>query len=787
MRIFLILSLVLPFALCGTDIARLSNRNALNEWQARKGAKLEASKWPDNNPGFCGKLTFEKYRPGGDQWPAIDLPVSSLGTTDWSFLKELHVTIYAMENGFLRLFVAGTNAEGKQIAVRYNIPLEAGRNSVVIGRDVFAALPLGRITAFNYFLTRPESGKTFYIGDMAGIFENPREHLQRFLRQAEAIKSADFSGLNPEMRKKATDTVTELDALCRKLKQEKKMDGSMLAQVKSGLALIRTLEEYRQLSGLMRFKRNPALAAGWIPSTEKVFRDDQLFSSEPVETGKLALAGNEREGMQLVVYPLRELKNVRVEAGAIPELPGASVSIHPVGYVLCKKPSYPVERTGWMPDPICEYADTMNLDPEKYQAYYLEVKLPPGSPAGTYRGEVRLSADGIAPVALPFEVRVFGFSLPDGVPYPLATSEGATTLGKNYPATPEGQAEYREKCRNMLLDYRISPDSLYRTTPPTVEEAQTILKNRNSKFNIIFVPSHNDASGHYPEPDRSRILNELARVVPEYRKAGILDRAYLYGFDEAGPEKFAAMRDILGEIKKTYPEIPIMTTAYDNSYGVDSGLDSCVDIWVPLTDKVPLTRHAIAEARKRGKEVWWYICIAPTAPYANLMIEYPAIDGRLLMGMMSLKYRPQGFLYYCVSMWRKYWKDDKGAWQVSMRETYMKGAPLTDWAGYSWRDSNGDGNWTYPAKEGPIPSLRLKNVTDGLEDFFYWQMLRDAVESARNHTATVPPDWLPRAEKALQAPDRIVESLTQYQTDFDLLRKERREVGELLEIFYKHR
>jgi hypothetical protein len=52
-----------------------------------------------------------------------------------------------------------------------------------------------------------------------------------------------------------------------------------------------------------------------------------------------------------------------------------------------------------------------------------------------------------------------------------------------------------------------------------------------------------------------------------------------------------------------------------------------------------------ARARAAGKQVWWYICCAPHHPSANMFIECSAIEGRLLMGAMSAKYRPDGFLY----------------------------------------------------------------------------------------------------------------------------------------------
>ena len=90
-----------------------------------------------------------------------------------------------------------------------------------------------------------------------------------------------------------------------------------------------------------------------------------------------------------------------------------------------------------------------------------------------------------------------------------------------------------------------------------------------------------------------------------------------------------------------------------------------------------------------------------------MFIESRPIEGRLLMGAMSVKYRPDGFLYYEISVWNS-------------RRPVTSG-PYTDWEPRSWSlFSNGDGAWTAAGPDGiPVATQRLENFRDGIEDFAY--------------------------------------------------------------------
>ena len=247
------------------------------------------------------------------------------------------------------------------------------------------------------------------------------------------------------------------------------------------------------------------------------------------------------------------------------------------------------------------------------------------------------------------------------------------------------------------------------------------------------------------------------------------DMLHIFGFDEVGENAQAAMKDIYGEIKERWPWLPLMTTAYDRSYGLDSGLDEYVDAWIPGVNAYAQSTAAIDAARARGRKIWWYIHSGPDDPYPNFLIEDTPSELRLLMGFIAHKSGSDGFLYWYVSQWQ---------------ETVTRG-PLTNARGRGAGSYNGSGVIFYPGPDGPVSTIRMKAIRDGLEDYEYLWLLKQAVEKARGDLdgsgeRQVPDDWLTRAEAALAIDDALVVSVADYSKNPEDLLTARRQIAELL-------
>ena len=123
-------------------------------------------------------------------------------------------------------------------------------------------------------------------------------------------------------------------------------------------------------------------------------------------------------------------------------------------------------------------------------------------------------------------------------------------------------------------------------------------------------------------------------------------------------------------------------------------------------------KELAAELRKKGHQVWWYTCCGPYYPYANFAsLEYPFRDARLL-AWMSYYNETDGFLFWHTNNWyrgTKYLNDDS-SFQPDFRLFVIGGA-------------SGDGQFLYPGKKQPYPSIRLANIRDGSEDYDYLKLM----------------------------------------------------------------
>ena len=485
---------------------------------------------------------------------------------------------------------------------------------------------------------------------------------------------------------------------------------------------------------------------------------------------KVRLARGEYESFQVVVTcPERDLENVRVSVGtlrfaetpwyapwrALRTFPAERVACEMVGYAwttfptnetkfsksfsVCEKISAPpgyrrvteTAKDAWWPDPILDFLDGVKIAKGDVQSFWVRLHCPDDQPAGIYRGTITVSADGVDDVELSLVVRVNDFAVPKVSPLPLAITYMPMCYGvkgdaadaewaKRQEAKPDGPVALAKTCPEkwgeFLADYYITFDSLY--TRERLDFAVLMRLKRQGRlgrFNLGYWDYFKDG----PDAEAKWRAETLPRIRANYdqaRNLGILDHAYIYGCDEVDTNYFDNIRRSVAILKKEFPGVPISTTAYDHDYGVGTPLEA-IDWFTPLTPKYD--REKAAKARAAGHQVWWYICCGPGNPWANTFTQCPPMESRLLMGAQSVKMRPDGFLYYEVSLWNA--------------DRPITSGPFTDWVTRTYKTLSGDGCWTAVGEGGrPLPTLRLENFRDGLEDYAYAQLL--AAKAARFNT-----------------------------------------------------
>jgi hypothetical protein len=369
-------------------------------------------------------------------------------------------------------------------------------------------------------------------------------------------------------------------------------------------------------------------------------------------------------------------------------------------------------------------------------------------------------------------VRVRAFTLPDRSPLDLAITFSPAYFHADASGGGEYQDErwknHRAEWADMFADHYMTPDNLYggAAWSPDFENLERLHREgRLGRFNLGY---YGDCGETEAEITAWRAAT-IDAIRPRYEKAkqlGILDHAYIYGCDENPADRFPGVERAAKLLKQAFPEVFVLTTTYDHTFGLESVIHS-MDGFCPLTPSFDATRAA--KARAAGKQVWWYICCGPHHPYANMFIEYPAIEGRLLMGAMTAKYRPDGFLYYQTSIWNA---------------PPIDSGPFTKWDPRSWTTYHGDGSWTCPGPDGtPLPTIRLENFRDGLEDYAYYRILEATVAKveadAKLHAKSAR--WLARAKAALAVPDDVVRSMTEYTHDPAAIYRYRQTLADAIE------
>ena len=438
----------------------------------------------------------------------------------------------------------------------------------------------------------------------------------------------------------------------------------------------------------------------------------------------------------------------------------------PGGYLRLAGPS----ALGWWPDPILDWLPRADVKAGDLQSFWVRLKCPDDQPAGTYRGTLTVSGDGWHE-DFPLTVRVWNFSVPKASPLPLAItySPGPSTQfadaeqlslaarPRKDPSSPVSAAPRREaEWGAFLADYYLTMDSLYHRGDAVHWDVLQRLKaeGRLGLFNL----------GYWSYPasldDKARtswLANIRKRIGPTYAKArelGLLDHAYFYGCDEVSSNYFANIRWALAQLKREFPGVPLSTTAYDRGFGVGTPLAD-MDWFTPTTDMYEKDFAKVPASRKAGHQVWWYIACGQQAPRANLFVEGQAIEARQLMGAQAVKYRPDGFLYYQVSIWNSLAPIDGS-------DTF------TTWDPRSWTRFHGDGSWFCCGPEGrPCATVRIENFRDGLEDY----ACALEYERVTGRKADVPPE--------------VVKSVYQYTDDPAVLSAWRDAMAEAIEATHR--
>jgi len=259
--------------------------------------------------------------------------------------------------------------------------------------------------------------------------------------------------------------------------------------------------------------------------------------------------------------------------------------------------------------------------------------------------------------------------------------------------------------------------------------------------------------------EEKQLYVQLGTKVEDFlKKQGWLKKAYCYWYDEPDENAYPFVIKGMKLLKATFPNVRRLLTEQP-----EPPLYQYVDLWVPVS--AAYNEERCKERQRAGQEVWWYVCCGPRHPFPNNFIDYPGIEHRIRL-WMNWRYNITGDLYWDTTYWHK------NPWQTPMSYT-------PDDTGMF---GNGDGYLLYPPERGepkekviggPIPSMRIKLIREGIEDAEYLWMLEEKVAQLKEPPA--------EAVEALELARSLVPSQTNFCHSPEKLQEVRLKVATALE------
>jgi hypothetical protein len=294
----------------------------------------------------------------------------------------------------------------------------------------------------------------------------------------------------------------------------------------------------------------------------------------------------------------------------------------------------------------------------------------------------------------------------------------------------------------------------------------------------------NIAGVHEGDEAYAFLLEKYLKGVEQHLKEkGWLKHAYIYWFDEPSPKDYEFVMNGFAKLKRYAPELRRMLTEQ-----VEPELIGGPNLWCPLTPK--LNVEGLEERRKAGDEFWWYLCCSPKAPYTTIFIDHPGVELRLWLWQTWAE-RVTGIL-----VWESVYWHSSCAYPDSVQNPYEDSMGWVNHVDKGVRKpwGNGDGRFVYPplsaaaagskgpVTEGPVPSVRLEMLRDGLGDYEYFVILKKLLaERGSKLNAQASKEM----ESLLKVPKNVSKSLTEFNTDPAAIERHREKIARAIEVLTK--
>ena len=409
---------------------------------------------------------------------------------------------------------------------------------------------------------------------------------------------------------------------------------------------------------------------------------------------------------------------------------------------------------------------------DHHQPLWIDVHVPGDARPGVYTGTVRVWGRNAEPATVAVELTVWDFVLPDGPTH--ENHFGHFSYMARYHGLDGNSEEYRQledRYMEMMAAHRINPPLPARLRPNVGDDGDIQIADDLDRQLEAFVDRYRVTNIDIPRaPFRDPLNADRAKAIRFYRSwyayldtKGWAERSYLYMLDEPNDaEAYERVRQLGALVHDAEPRIRRLVVEQPYTQDPDWGvLNQAIDIWCPLFGFVH--EPSIKRVQAAGDEVWSYTALVQRAPqyhpgYESVkndhppywQMDFPVLSYRIAP-WLNRRYGITGLLYWTTVCW-----------------TYPERNPWDD-PGFRIR-WNGEGQLFYPGDEagidGPISTIRLKNLRDGMEDYEYFAILdrlgkKGVAESIVAEAVPTWGTWVQDPERLLELRRRLAEAIIQ--------------------------
>lgn len=498
-------------------------------------------------------------------------------------------------------------------------------------------------------------------------------------------------------------------------------------------------------------------------SSEKVLQDNVTAYDDIKKAAEVNVAAirGEEEATQIIMTTGD--KPVQAYDVVVSDLKGANaevfskenIKVYHERYIYVGQGAEYYTFSGYYPDCLVPFENVKKVGETGFaannnQGLYIGFDVPEGQAAGTYTGEIRIKI-GEESKSIPVSLRVVNASI--GVETHVASS--FLNEWYFYRGELDTTEEMYDTYNKFLFDYRLGCNDVVVYSDDVDFYAEKVCEYAKLPecpgYNIPWDSKNYEGSGyvlngrelsfrHSYDVDKLQLYFRTIAYKGLEEDVDPFKKAFIYGWDEpdlgfgVATAKIAVkewsyivkqckilvaeelrndetienqelLEEMLASLEKV-PHLVLSSTFLDNDIDLE-----CEDaVYGPEFQYLESEGARDLYRLSEDNQLWWYGCVQPDYPYPTYHIDDTVLSARL-ESWMKADYNIQGNLYWSTCL---YSEPSQAEAMVYPEDFYSGNAARS-------LSTNGEGFVLYPGAKygiyGPIPSLRLEQIRDGLEEY----------------------------------------------------------------------